>query len=376
MIKRIFGFAIVVGVAVVAVWGGMRWFGGPGAVAQAPGQGPRGIPVTVLTAVKKKVPVKLEALGSVMPMASVAVRSRLDSEIVAVEFADGATVKQGDVLIKLDTRTLEAAIQAAEGNVARDQAQLEGAERDVRRYTELVAKGATPVTNLDNAKTQAAVFTAAKAADEGTLRNLNVQLSYGTIRAPISGRISAASVKVGNFVRVADASPIATINQVAPIYVAFTVPQGSLPDIRRALAAESASIEASVPGEQRTASGAVSMIDNTVDAGTGMVSVRATMPNIDELLWPGTLVSVSVTLREDQLVTVPSVAVQVSQAGSFVFVIKDGKASVRPVKVARVTGSESALASGLEDGETIVTDGFLLLTDGARVAVQGARPGA
>jgi len=376
MIKRILGFAIVVGVAVVAVWGGMRWFGGPGAVAQAPGQGPRGIPVTVLTAVKKKVPVKLEALGSVMPMASVAVRSRLDSEIVAVEFADGATVKQGDVLIKLDTRTLEAAIQAAEGNVARDQAQLEGAERDVRRYTELVAKGATPVTNLDNAKTQAAVFTAAKAADEGTLRNLNVQLSYGTIRAPISGRISAASVKVGNFVRVADASPIATINQVAPIYVAFTVPQGSLPDIRRALAAESASIEASVPGEQRTASGAVSMIDNTVDAGTGMVSVRATMPNIDELLWPGTLVSVSVTLREDQLVTVPSVAVQVSQAGSFVFVIKDGKASVRPVKVARVTGSESALASGLEDGETIVTDGFLLLTDGARVAVQGARPGA
>jgi len=279
-------------------------------------------------------------------------------------------------LLRLDTRTLEAAIQAAEGNVARDQAQLEGAERDVRRYTELVAKGATPVTNLDNAKTQAAVFTAARAADEGTLKNLNVQLSYGTIRAPISGRISAASVKVGNFVRVADISPIATINQVAPIYVTFTVPQGSLPDIRRALAAESASIEATVAGEQRTASGAVSMIDNTVDAGTGMVSVRATMPNTDELLWPGTLVSVSVTLREDQLVTVPSVAVQVSQAGSFVFVVKDGKATVRPVKIARVVGNESALASGLDDGETIVTDGFLLLTDGARVAVQGARPGA
>src|SRR4029079_14655424 len=124
MIKRIFGYAIVVGVAVVAVWGGMRWFGGPGAVAQAQGQGRRGIPVTVLTAVKKKVPVKLEALGSVMPMASVAVRSRLDSEIVAIEFADGAMVKQGDILLHLDTRTLEAAIQAAEGNVARDQAQL------------------------------------------------------------------------------------------------------------------------------------------------------------------------------------------------------------------------------------------------------------
>lgn len=376
MIKRIVGTVVVAGLVLALVYGATRWFGSPGAVAQAPGQGERAISVAVTPAVKKQVPVRLEALGTVMPMASVAVRSRLDSEIVAVRFADGATVSQGDVLIQLDTRSIEAAIQAAEGNVARDQAQLEGAERDVRRYTELVSKSATPVTNLDNAKTQAAVWAAAKAADEGTLKNLQVQLSYATIRAPISGRISAASVKVGNFVRAADISPIATINQVAPIYVTFSVPQGNLPDIRKALAAETATIEATVPGEQRRATGAVSMIENTVDAGTGMVAVRATMPNADELLWPGTLVRVSITLREDESVVVPSAAVQVSQAGSFVFVIKDGKASVRPVNVARTVGAESALASGLEAGEIVVTDGFLQLTDGARVSVPGRRPGA
>jgi RND family efflux transporter MFP subunit len=375
MTKRVVGIVIVAGIVLALGYGATRWFGNPRAVAQAPGQGPRAVSVSITPAVKKKVPVKVEALGNVTPMASVAVRSRLDSEIIAIHFADGANVKQGDVLVKLDSRALEAQIQAAEGLVARDQAQLEGAQRDVRRYTELVEKHATPVTNLDNAKTQVAVWSASKANNEGSLKQLQVQLSYTTLRAPISGRISVASVKVGNFVRAADINPIATIIQTAPIYVTFSVPQSTLPDIRKALAAETASIEATVPGEQRHANGAVSMIENTVDAGTGMVSVRATMPNTDELLWPGTLVSVSVTLREDESVTVPSAAVQISQAGTFVFVVKDGKAAVRPVKVARTVGHEVAL-TGIEAGEVVVTDGFLLLTDGARVNPRERRPGA
>jgi len=364
-------------IALVATAFGVRWFTTNGAVAQAPGQGQRlGVSVTVTTAVSKKTPVIVEALGTVTPMASVAIRSRVDSEIASVQFADGARVKEGDVLITLDKRSIEAQIEAAEGLVARDQAQLEGAQRDVRRYTELVEKSATPVTNLDNAKTQAAVYAAAKLADEGTLANLKVQLSYATIRAPISGRISAAAVKVGNFVRSADIAPIATIIQTAPIYVTFAVPQNVLPNIRKALAAETATIEAKVPGETRGAGGAVTMIENTVDPGTGMVQVRATMPNTDEFLWPGTLVTTQLTLREEESVTVPSIAVQVSQAGSFVFVIKDGKAAVRPVKIARIVGSETALESGVQAGETIATDGFLQLTDGARVNIRQGRAGA
>ena len=235
----------------------------------------RVVAVEVATAVKKSTPVQIEALGTVTPMASVAIKSRIDSEITEIHFADGARVKQGDLLITLDSRAIEAQILQAEGNIARDKAQLEGAERDIRRYTELVAKNATPVTNLDNAKTQAAVYAAALKADEAMLKNLQVQLSYATIRAPISGRISAARVKVGNFVRSADLLPIATIIQTAPVYVSFPVPQVSLPALREAIAEGTSSVDAVIPGEPKRAVGRIAMIENTVDAATGMVNVRA-----------------------------------------------------------------------------------------------------
>jgi len=377
MNKQKLGISVAVVLALAATAVGIRWGAIPnGAVAQAPSQAQRGVSVEVATAVRKKSPVRVEALGNVTPIANVAIKPRIDSEIIEVHFADGALVKQGDLLIKLDSRAIEAQIQQAEGNIARDQAQLEGAMRDVRRYTDLVEKNATPVINLDNAKTQAAAFSAAVRADQASLENLKVQLSYCTIRAPINGRISAAVVKVGNFVRSADLIPIATIIQTAPIYVTFSVPQNGLPDIRRALAAETATVDAIIPGETRTASGAVTMIENTVDPATGMVAVRATMPNSDELLWPGTLVTARMTLREEEAVVVPAAAVQVSQTGSFVFVVKDGKALVQPVKVARAVGNEAALESGLQGGETVVTDGFLQLTNGARVAPRERKAGA
>ena len=375
MTRRILVVALATAIAAAAVWVVVRGIPG-GAVAQAPSQGARPVAVEVATAVKKKSPVQLSALGNVSPIASVAVRPRIDSEITAIEFADGAMVRQGDVLVRLDSRAIDAQIQQAEGNLARDQAQLEGAERDTRRYTDLVAKGATPILNLDNAKTQVGTFAGAIKADQAQIQNLKVQLSYCTIKAPISGRISVAALKVGNFVRVADSQPIATIIQIAPIYVTFTVPQASLPDIRKALAAETATVIAITPGESRSASGAVTMIENTVDGMTGLVTIRATMPNTDDLLWPGTLVNVQLTLRDEEAVVVPTAAVQVSQQGTFVFVVRDGKAAVQAVKVARVAGRDTVLESGLQGGETVVTDGFLQLTNGARVAVRGNKPDA
>jgi multidrug efflux system membrane fusion protein len=375
MTRRILVVALVTAIAAAAVWVVVRGIPG-GAVAQAPSQGARPVAVEVATAVKKKSPVQLSALGNVSPIASVAVRPRIDSEITAIEFADGAMVRQGDVLVRLDSRAIDAQIQQAEGNLARDQAQLEGAERDMRRYTDLVAKGATPILNLDNAKTQVGTFAGAIKADQAQIQNLKVLLSYCTIKAPISGRISVAALKVGNFVRVADSQPIATIIQIAPIYVTFTVPQASLPDIRKALAAETATVMAITPGESRSASGAVTMIENTVDGMTGLVTIRATMPNTDDLLWPGTLVNVQLTLRDEEAVVVPTAAVQVSQQGTFVFVVRDGKAAVQPVKVARVAGRDTVLESGLQGGEIVVTDGFLQLTNGARVVVRGNKPDA
>jgi RND family efflux transporter MFP subunit len=376
MKKRTVGLLVVALIVAGGAYAGMRWFEKTdGAVAQSPAQGPRSVSVEVSHATKKKMPVRVEALGTVAPIASVAVKTRVDSEITGVHFSDGAQVKQGDILITLDSRSIEAQVKQAEGTVARDQAQLEGAQRDVRRFTELVEKNATPVTNLENAKTQVAIFTAARLADEAVLANLKVQLSYTTIRAPISGRMSAASVKVGNFVRTADLLPIATIIQTAPIYVTFSVAQSVLPDIRQALAAETATIEAMIPGDKRKAGGAVTMIENTVDPGTGMVAVRATMPNTDEMLWPGSLVTVQMTLREEDSVVVPASAIQASQTGSFVFVVKDGAARVQPVTVARTIGQEAVVSSGLNGDETVVTDGHLLLTNGARVNVRERRTG-
>ena len=325
------------------------------------------VPVEVATAERKAVPVRIESLGSVTPIASVAIKARVDTAIMAVHFRDGAEVKTGDLLFTLDGRAIEAQIAQTEGMVARDRAQLAGAERDVGRYTDLVAKSATPVINLDNAKTQADVYRAAIKSDQGLLDNLKVQLSYCTIAAPIDGRISAAAVKVGNFVRQADTAAMATINQMAPVYVSFTVPQKVLPEIRQALAAETATIEAVVPGEQKRANGQVTMIENTVDPTTGMAMIRATMPNEHEVLWPGTLVTTELTLRIEQAVVVPSNAVQVSQTGNFVFVIIDAVAKVQPVTVERTVGGLSVIGKGLNGGETVVTDGQLLLSTGTRV---------
>jgi multidrug efflux system membrane fusion protein len=365
---------IIIGVAAAGVATRNLW-SPQGAVAQAP-QAPRAVSVEVATVVTKLVPLQVDALGTVTPMASVAIKSRLDNEIIDVKFSDGARVKTGDALLSLDARALEAQIRQAEGNIARDKAQLDGAERDFRRYTELVAKGATPVTNLENARTQADTFRAAIKADEAALENLRVQLSYCTITAAISGRISAASVKVGNFVRSADVAPIATINQISPIYVSFAVPQRYLPDLRKAIAAESATILAFVPGSNERAPGAVTMIENSVDSTTGMATIRATMPNENELLWPGTLVNIQLTLREEQSIVVPTAAVQVSQQGNFVFVVKDGVAQVQSVTVSRIAGSDTVIASGLTGNEVVVTNGHLMLTDGARVTVRERKAGA
>jgi membrane fusion protein, multidrug efflux system len=387
--KAVVGFVLVLAVAVGAArWGlfgnpqelgekypPLKWvLGEPAAKAQA--SGPRPVAVEVATAVKRKTPVQIEALGNVTTMASVAVKPRIDDEIVGIHFTDGAFVKKGDLLVTLDPRTLQAQISQAEAQIARDQAQLEMAERDFRRYTELVGKGATPQLNVDNARTAADTSRASIRADNAVVENLKVQLSFCFIRAPISGRISQASVKVGNFARSADPIPIATINQIAPIYVSFMASQRSLPDIRVAMAEGEATVEAIIPGESRTAVGRVSMIENTVDPTTGMATVRATMPNEDELLWPGTLVNAHLTLRTEEAVVVPSIAVQVSQQGNFVYVVRDNIAIVTPVKVARSLGSETVIESGVQENDVVVTDGHLLLTDKARVAVRERKPGA
>jgi membrane fusion protein, multidrug efflux system len=355
-----------------------KWLRGDKADAQAQASAAavRTVAVEVATAVRKKSPVLLEALGNVTTIASVAVRPRLDDEIVGVHFDDGAFVKQGDLLISLDPRAIEAQLAQAEGNLARDEAMLAGANRDLRRNTDLMVKGAGPQLNVENSKTQADTFVGNIKADQAAIENLKVQLSYTKIMAPISGRISQAAVKVGNFARMADVAPIATINQMAPVYVTFSVAQRDLPELRLAMAEGNAPVEAIIPGDTRRAHGTVTMIENAVDPTSGLVLARATMPNEDELLWPGTLVTAQVTLRTEEAVVVPTAAIQVSQQGNLVFVIKDNVATVALVKVRRSLGDETVLESGVEEGDVVVTDGHLRLNDGSRVTTRERKAGA
>jgi len=319
------------------------------------------------------VPVRIEALGTVTTMASVAVKARVDSEITAVKFEDGARVKQGDVLFVLDGRSIEADMKRVEATIVSAEAQFEQAMRDVKRYTELVAKNASTQVQLNNAQTQADVSRALADSNKATLEGLKVQLGYCTIRASISGRMSMAMVKAGNIARQADTTPLATINQVAPIYVSFTVPQRVLPDVRTAIVAETATVEAIIPGSGARAQGAVTMIENTVDTSTGMMTVRATMPNENELLWPGTLVNTQLTLRSDPRVTVPATALQTNQTGTFVYVVKNNAVAVRNVTVERTVDGVSAIEKGLEEGEVVVIDGQLQLSNGTKVTIRGGK---
>jgi len=344
-----------------------------GKAARSQSAAARVVPVETAIAERKPVPIRLESLGSVTPIASVAIKARVDTAIMGVHFQDGAEVKQGDLLFSLDGRQIEADMKRFQAVIDGAQATLEQAQRDVERYTDLVARNATPIVTLNNAQTSVNVSRATAESNRAQLESLKVQLGFCTIRAPISGRISMANVKVGNFVRQADPAPMATIIQMAPVYVTFTVPQRVLPEIRQALVAKTATIEAIIPGERKRASGQVTMIENTVDAATGLVTIRATMPNEGEVLWPGTLVTAELTLRIEEAVVVPSIAVQVSQTGSFVFVIHDNVAKVQHVKVARTVGDRAVIESGLNGGETVVTEGQLLLSEGTRVNARAAK---
>lgn len=336
----------------------------------------RSVPVLIAPSVQKSMPVRFDTIGVVQPMASVVLRSRVESQVAEVLVADGASVKDGDVLFRLDQRTVEAQIKQAEAQVARSQAQLEQAQRDVRRFEQLIASDAGSRVNLDNGRTQMAALQAQIQSDQAALENLKVQLSFYTIRAPISGRIGVVAVKPGNIAKIAEGStPFATLIQTSPIYVAFAVPQKLLQELRVAMTDGTASVTATPQGATKSATGKIAVIDNSVDNASGTVTLRAVFENQDELLWPGALCNVRVTLRtEPNAIVVPREAVQTGQKGNFVFVVEEGVAKVRPVTLDRAIDNESVLSSGLKAGEKVVVDGQLLLTDGARVEQKGGAP--
>jgi multidrug efflux system membrane fusion protein len=369
---------VIIAACVALVAAGAWWTFGRGETqsAQQKKKGVQTISVLAGKAQRKDVPFRVESLGTVQPLLTVSIRSRVDSQVVQVHFEDGAKVNEGDPLFTLDSRSIDAQILQAEATLARDKAQLEKANRDVERISGLAAKGTLSQVQEADAKTNVEVLKATVAQDEANLQNLRVLRTYYDVKAAVSGRIGVANVRQGAIVRSADSgTPLATINQIAPIYVAFGVPERFIPELRAA--GDKAAVEVAFQNELTMSGGKVAFIENTVDPQTGTILVRGIFQNGDEKLWPGTLASVRVTLRTDpNLVTVPAEAVQIGQKGTFVFVIENNVAKVRPVKVLRTADGEAALSEGLNGDETVVTDGQLALRDGSRVDIKKRQAGS
>ena len=342
--------------------------GGGQAGAGGGGQG-RPTPVTLGQAQKKSMPVRVDAIGTVQTIASVTVRPRVDSQIEEVLFKDGAMVKSGDVLVRLDDRAILAQIKQVEANIQRDRATLDLARRTLKRGEELADANFATKQRLDENRSAVTVQEATLKSNEAALENLKTQLSYYTIRAPISGKAGLANLKPGNIAQsAAAATAITTINQVSPIYVAFFLPQRHFQELKESIDRGDSVVEATPQGGTRSAKGKLALIENAVDNNTGTIGVRAVFENDDEILWPGAIVNARVTLRmEDNVITVPREAVQMSQRGSYVFVVRDGVARMQPVKTGRGVDREQIIESGLNGDESIVIDGQLLVTDGARV---------
>jgi len=329
------------------------------------------VPVVVHKVDAKSMPIIVEAVGTVQAIASVQLRSRIDSQITKVNVEEGALVKQGDLLFELDSRTLRAQLAQIEAQVRKDQAQLVQAKRDSSRSDDLLGKGAGTVVTRDNSITNQKAIEAQLESDEAMRQNVLAQISYTEIRAPVSGRIGSIPNKVGTIVRTGDntaTAVLATLNQVDPIFVSFAIPQVILPDLRAAIARGEVKVSAVVDATHRQP-GTVAFIENTVDPMTGTVTVKARIANANEGLWPGQFIKAETTLGvENDALSIPSAAVQLGPQGPYVFVVDGGKARVRPVAVKRTQAGESVIGSGLAAGEQVVIDGQLRLVDGASVA--------
>jgi len=360
--------ALALAVALVAACGGGPAPPGPGAAKKG---GPA--PVVVATAQTADVPIDLTAIGHVEAAATVAVSSRVAGELKAVHFAEGQAVKAGDPLFDIDPRPYQVARDAASARLTRDQALLKNAVDDLERYSQLAAQDYASHQQLEQARTNAASLRASVLADRADVESADLQLSFATIAAPISGVTGRLLVDAGNLVKANDPQPLVEIRQVAPVRVAFTVPERYLPRIRERMSGDSEPlpVAATPEGGERAANGVLTLVDNGVDPSTGTILLLATFPNDDGYLWPGQFVKVAVRLAlEQDRVVVPARALQDGQKGTFVYVVgADAKVTMQPVAVGRVAGEVATIERGLVAGQVVVTDGQLRLFPGAEVTL-------
>src|SRR5437870_507592 len=391
---------VVLVVLLVVLW---RFLGDRAATPGA-GRGGRGevVPVAVAPVTQQDVPIQIKSIGNVEALSTIAVRSQVEGTLMSVAFVPGQEVKKGAVLFTIDPRPLQAQLSTAEANllkamaavrqgndiVARDEATAANDRVVVNRDLRLVEAGVIPREQYDNDlaklhsgeatvradQSSVANLQAAQKAEEATVENARVQLSYTTIRAPIAGKTGNLAVTAGNLVRANDTTSMVTITTSSPIYVTFSVPERDLVRIRQSSGKEGLVVDGEIPGdESNPVRGKLSLVDNTVDPATGTVRLKATFINEDRRLYPGQFVNVVLTLgTANQATVVPSQAVQVGQDKSFVYVVKaDGTAEMRTVKTGTAMDTMTVIDEGLKLGEQVVTDGQLRIVPGAKVQVKG-----
>ncbi len=335
------------------------------------------VPVQVAQAVQKDVPVQVKSIGNIEAYTSVAIKSQVSGQIARIHFTEGSDTEKGTLLVSIDPEPFRAALSQSEAALARDQAQAKFAHEQALRYEGLMKEGIVTRDQYELLKSNAVSLAATLQSDRAAIKNARIQLGYCSIRSPISGRTGTISMQPGNLVKANDL-PIVTINQITPIYVTFSLPEKSLPEIKRAMAAGQLRIEATIPNEPGSKEvGTISFLDNAVNPATGTIKLKGVFANTSRKLWPGQFTDVLITLgTRANAVVVPTQAIQTSQQGEFVFVVKPDNNTVemRPVTSATVLAGETVIAKGLASGETVVTDGQLRLTPGALVESKDLRP--
>jgi len=364
--------AVALAVLALAAW---YWFG-HGSSDQAKGGGKgdaasRPMPVVAAPARKGNIDVSLDALGTVTPLNNVVVRARVDGQLMSVAFREGQNVKAGDLLAQIDPRPFEVMLTQANGQMARDQAQLKNAQVDLERYQTLLAQDSISRQQVDTQAALVRQFQGAVESDKGAIDNARLQLTYARITAPISGRVGLRQVDPGNIVHASDSNGVVTITQVQPVTVIYPVPEDNVPRIvKRMQTAQSVPVDAfDRGGKTRLATGRLLTMDNQIDTATGTVKVKAEFPNTDGALFPNQFVNVRMVVETHEDTTlVPTAAIQRGAPGTFVFLVKEDKTvAVTPVQVGAVSGETTEVSKGLALGNLVVVDGADKLRDGASV---------
>jgi len=342
--------------------------------AAAPKPAALPVPVSAAPAQRQDVPIYLTGLGTVQAYNSVLVKSRVDGQIVKINFSEGKDVNAGDVVVEIDPRPYEAALSQAQANKLKDEAQLENARLDLDRLTRLVATSAVSRQQVDTARALAAQLDATVKADQAAIDMAGTQLDYTKIRSPIDGRAGTRLIDIGNMIRATDTAGIVTINQMNPIFVNFALPADSLPPVRARLKDGDVPVVAQDSNLVDLATGALTVIDNQVNAATATITYKATFANGDQVLWPGQFVNVRVELdvRRDVL-ALPVRAIQQGPDGPFVFVVApDHVVEKRPVGLGLLGKTTAIVDTGLAEGEMVVTDGQYRIQRGTRVDILGS----